>query len=209
MSPHFRIGVTFIEVVSAIAIIAVVAAILFPLFQRPNYNARGYCASNMKQLGLALTQYTQDADGILPTGANPAGNGWAGEIYPFIKYTGVYRCPNDAGEGKFISYAENQNLVKQNDNSLTKPAATVALYEFTTLNCDPSTSEAVSATGLSAPQDSKRHDVGTPQTAYGLNFLAVDGHVKMLTPGQVSGGPSAIRAKTLPQGAYVGTFAIK
>lgn len=209
MPRHSRAGVTFMQNVGVLAIIAFVAAVLFPVFNKVRERPHNSCQSNMKQLGLALTQYTQDADGILPAGATPAGNGWAGEIYPFVKSTNTYRCPNDVQDGVYISYAENQNLVKQNDNSLTKPAATVALYEFTTLNCDPSTSEAVSATGLSAPQDSKRHDVGTPQTAYGLNFLAVDGHVKMLTPGQVSGGPSAIRAKTLPQGAYVGTFAIK
>lgn len=209
MPRHSRAGVTFIEVVSVIAIIAIVAAIIFPVFQKVKGGSHTSCQSNLKQLGLAITQYQQDADGDFPTGFNATGNGWAGQLYPYTKSTGVYHCPDDPAEGKFISYAENQNLLKQKYANLPAPAATVELYEFTTLNCDPSTSEAVSATGLSAPQDSKRHDVGTPQTAYGLNFLAVDGHVKMLTPGQVSGGPGALRAKTLPQGTYVKTFAIK
>lgn len=161
----------------------------------------------MKQLGLAMTQYEQDADGTFPAGINSAGNGWAGEIYPFVKSLEVYHCPDDPEEGKFISYAENQNLVKQNSANLPASAATVALYETTTLNCDPATADTISTTGLSAPQDSKRHD--QPNFPNVLNFAFADGHVKYLTPEKVSGGPNAVRAKMLPQGAYVGTFAIK
>ncbi len=199
-----------LQIVVALAIIAFIAAVLFPVFQRVRENPHhSSCASNLNQLGLALTQYTQDADEVLPSGTNAAGNGWAGEIYPFARSMYVYRCPDDAEEGKFISYAENQNLVKQNVAGIAKPARTVALYEFSTLNCDPAILETNSATGLSAPQNSTRHDRGTPQTTFGLNFLAMDGHVKYLVPNQVSGGRNAVRAKTLPQGAYLETFAIK
>ncbi len=207
MLPRSRVGLTLMEVASVLAIIAVVAAIIFPMFQKVKEGRHTSCASNLKQLGLALTQYMQDADGSFPAGVNRAGNGWAGEIYPFVKSVGVYQCPDDASEGKFISYAENQNLVKRSLNDLGNPVATVQLYEFSTLNCDPATAETVSTTGRSAPQDSKRHD--QPHFPYALNFLAVDGHVKYLTPGQVSGGAGAVRAKALPQGSYVETFAIK
>ena len=210
MSLHFRVGVTLTEVVYALIIIAFVAAVLFPIFQHPiSNNPRTSCASNMKQLGLALTQYEQDADENFPAGTNPAGNGWAGELYPFTNSTGVYRCPDDTEKGKFISYAENHNLVKQNANSLARPGVTVELYEFTTLNCDPAALETNSAVGISTPQDSKRHDGSTFNSTYSLNFLTVDGHVKYLTPRQVSGGPNAIRPKALPKRAYVETFAIK
>lgn len=197
-----------LQIAAVLAIIAFVSAVVFPVFQKvrePNHH--GSCASNMNQLGLALTQYTQDSDEKLPSGGNKAGNGWAGAIYPFVKSTGVYRCPDDSQEGKFISYAENKNLVKQSVESLPAIPYTVALYELSTLNCDPSTGETSSTTGLSAPQNSIRHEtVGSP---FGLNFLAVDGHVKYLKPGQVSGGPNAVGAKTLPIGAYLETFTIK
>jgi len=50
-----------------IAIIAILAAILFPVFTQARERARGTaCLSNMKQVGLALTQYTQDNDERLP-----------------------------------------------------------------------------------------------------------------------------------------------
>lgn len=195
------------QIIAVLAIILFVAAVLFPVFQKVhegNRNSRAACPSNLNQLGLALTQYTQDSDDKLPSGVNAAGNGWAGQLYPFTKSTAVYQCPDDIQEGKYISYAENQNLVKQSLESLPAPDRTVALYEFSTLNCDPSMGETVSATGLNAPQDSKRHN-----DEFGLNFLAVDGHVRYLKPGQVSGGPNAAHAKMLPQGTYLETFAMK
>lgn len=208
MSTRSRYGVTLPQAAAAFAILAFLSAVLFPMFQRrPGNSPRASCASNLKQLGLAMTQYSQDADENFPPGANTAGNGWAGELYPFVKSASVYRCPNDAQTGPYVSYAENRNLAKQTYANFFASYVTVALYESTTLNRDPATAEAVSATGLSAPQDSRRHEGGDPP--YGLNFLAVDGHVKFLTPEQVSGGPGAVRAKGLPSGKIVETFAVK
>ena len=88
---------------------------------------------------------------------------------------------------------------------LAEPATTVEAYEFSTLNCDPSTPETVSTTGLQAPQDSTRHDA----TTFGLNFLMADGSTKRLLPVQVSNGPGAISPKILPSGKIIRTFAVK
>ena len=106
-------GFTLIELLVVIAIIAILAAILFPVFQKVRENARrASCASNEKQLGIAFTQYAQDADEgyplisyIVPAGgvsafSNSCGTvalnqvGWAEAIYPFVKSTGAYRCPD-------------------------------------------------------------------------------------------------------------------
>lgn len=58
---------TLIELLVVIAIIAILAAILFPVFARVRENAkRTNCLSNTKQIGLALSQYTQDNDEFLP-----------------------------------------------------------------------------------------------------------------------------------------------
>ena len=62
-----RKGFTLIELLVVIAIIAILAAILFPVFARARDKARQTtCASNLKQIALAVVQYEQDYDELLP-----------------------------------------------------------------------------------------------------------------------------------------------
>lgn len=204
---RLRTGFAFWQVAAVLAIIFAVAAVLFPVFQKVRSSDRHWsCQSNLKRLGLAYNLYRQDNDEEYPPSVNAAGNGWAGKIYPFIKDTDTYKCPNDTAEVQHISYAQNLALTGQPLTILASPVYTVELYEFTTLNCDPSTAETMSATGLSAPPDSTRHD---PQT-FALNFLAADGHVKFLKPAQVSSGPGALPTRKITRnGPALLTFAIR
>jgi prepilin-type N-terminal cleavage/methylation domain-containing protein/prepilin-type processing-associated H-X9-DG protein len=66
-SPRGHEGFTLIELLVVIAIIAVLAAILFPVFASAREKARQtMCASNMRQIGLAVTMYREDYDGTNP-----------------------------------------------------------------------------------------------------------------------------------------------
>lgn len=63
-----RKGFTLIELLVVVAIIAILAAMLLPALSRARERARSaVCMSNLKQLGLALLQYTEDYNGYLPT----------------------------------------------------------------------------------------------------------------------------------------------
>jgi prepilin-type processing-associated H-X9-DG protein len=57
-----------------IAIIAILAAILFPVFAQAREKARQIsCLSNLKQIGTATMMYMQDYDETYPAGSNPPG----------------------------------------------------------------------------------------------------------------------------------------
>lgn len=90
---------TLIELLVVIAIIAILAAILFPVFGRARENARrSSCQSNLKQIGLGITQYTQDYDEIQPfvsTAGNWSVDGWMHTLQPYVKSYQVFKCPSD------------------------------------------------------------------------------------------------------------------
>ena len=93
---------TLIELLVVIAIIAILAAILFPVFATAREKARQTtCASNLKQIGIAFVQYSQDYDEGTPACIYPAGG--AGYptttlgtlLNPYLKSQQVWRCPSD------------------------------------------------------------------------------------------------------------------
>lgn len=111
-------GFTLIELLIVVAIIGILAALLFPAFSRARENARrASCQSNLKQIGLGILQYTMDNDERYPYpnsdevgGANTrtyyidgfgpyqaTGNdwpSWRSQIYTYVHSAEVYACPS-------------------------------------------------------------------------------------------------------------------
>ncbi len=106
-------GFTLIELLVVIAMIATLAAILFPVFAKAREKGRQTaCASNEKQIMLAVLQYVQDNDETYPHTAQYLNYTtyptllWPQTLYPYTKSTGVFQCPDDSNTA-VPSYATN------------------------------------------------------------------------------------------------------
>lgn len=141
---NIRKGFTLIELLVVIAIIAILAAILFPVFAKVREKARQTsCASNEKQVGLAILQYVQDYDEKYPCGnvvntttTTPFGEGWAGQVQTYVKSTGLFKCPDDStsvfgtNPTRYPeSYAFNANMAGVSNAQATSPTNTVLAFE--------------------------------------------------------------------------------
>ncbi len=210
-------GFTLIELLVVIAIIAILAAILFPVFAKAREKARqAACLSNLKQLGLGFQQYIQDNDSVYPcTVQDPNHNlpNWDAQIYPYVKSTGVYKCPDDStsasGTKSPMSYVANyqmQYTTGFSEAQIDAPASVIQVYEssYGGSTDDPTNPSVWSQagqnydwatggfTGFSSWKP--RHDSTTTARS---NYLACDGHVKFLPLVVVSFANSA--AGTAPQ----------
>ncbi len=121
-----KCGFTIIEILVVIGIIAILAAILFPVFLAIKERGRqAACLSNLMQLGKGMSLYGDEWNGYFPTSrlenggyGNPSGN-WAGvydvhgkcdptkgQIYRYVRNVGVYLCPSDRGRNPARVWAD-------------------------------------------------------------------------------------------------------
>ncbi len=106
-----------------IFVIAILAAILFPVFAKVRGNARlAACEANVKQIDLGILEYTQDYNKYPPSAAN-----YKSVVFPYIKSEQVFHCPADSAGGE--SYSFNTNLQGVSIAHLNAPSQTVVLYE--------------------------------------------------------------------------------
>ncbi|HEY3414776.1 MAG TPA: prepilin-type N-terminal cleavage/methylation domain-containing protein [Armatimonadota bacterium] len=97
---------TLIELLVVVAVIALLAALLFPVFARAQESARRtQCISNMRQQGVATRTYMADFDDRYPwayfpdiihrEGASPC---IREVLNPYVSNDAIWRCPSDIGE---------------------------------------------------------------------------------------------------------------
>lgn len=113
-----RRGFTLVELLTVVATIAILAALLLPALSRAKVQARQtVCLANLRQLGAAWIMYKDDSGGKLAESypvSNP--DAWvqgnmtnasdavnpdllrAGKLYPYVQKPDVYHCPGDGGK---------------------------------------------------------------------------------------------------------------
>ena len=114
-------GFTLIELLVVISIIALLTAILLPVFFSVRGKARQtVCVSNLRQIGMAISLYAQDADDLYPYGNDPSDtntnpNIWQSNpnpnyyaavlsmqplnviLNPYVQSRDIWHCPSDSG----------------------------------------------------------------------------------------------------------------
>jgi prepilin-type N-terminal cleavage/methylation domain-containing protein/prepilin-type processing-associated H-X9-DG protein len=187
-------GFTLIELLIVIAIIAILAAILFPVMASARAKARQTtCTSNLRQIGLAIALYRDDWDCYVPVMLNrqimwmEVQPGRKGLIDPYLRNEGVRQCPSK--RGPVARYCMNYwrgsprgvpetSPQGQPESAVPRPAATLLVWEHQVPfpGCNRGQRGGTADEPDPGPGidhwDSLHHD--------GFNALWCDGHVKRM-----------------------------
>ncbi|MBM3475497.1 MAG: type II secretion system protein [Armatimonadetes bacterium] len=193
-----RRAFTLIEVLVVLAIIAILASILFPVLSRARGKARqAACSSNMRQVGMALGMYADDQDGLLPPASTkiPGGhfvNPWHGQMdivwwdltLPYCRNESILRCP--AAAQCLPAYLINAKLTFLQPGPLDAcedAASTILLFEYHVPEGPDDGGPIIPARSYVADYDPVYH--------FGkMNVCFADGHVKPCAPHDlVKGSP--------------------
>jgi prepilin-type N-terminal cleavage/methylation domain-containing protein/prepilin-type processing-associated H-X9-DG protein len=132
-----RRGFTLIELLVVIAIIAILAAILFPVFAKAREKARmSSCASNCKQIGVAITQYIQDNDERLMMRNDNANRGWQSLVQSYVKSIQVFTCPSDSAK-IYTPNTHNTGAYAVNNYGYQRADPARASWGGGIFHCDP------------------------------------------------------------------------
>lgn len=105
---------TLVEMLTVIAIIAILAAVLIPsLAAGRERSRRAYCQNNLGQIGKALMAYVNDnQDRLPPVSRDGTSSAWDKDILSYLNYqTNVFQCPSDpyrtAADSSWRTYSAN------------------------------------------------------------------------------------------------------
>lgn len=178
-----RDGFTLVEILTVIAIIAVLAAILAPvLVIANNRSVIVGCTSNLRQIGQAFSMYTADYAGHYPP--DPGLDSATDQPFWFQMLSRYTAKKDDIFWCKAVS---RQTPFLAGDLSTPYPAA----YSYNILLATSSTSAQYTATRVAVVDGTtnfsfylNNKSVGylvSPRHGNGWNVLYVDGHVRLRT----------------------------
>jgi prepilin-type processing-associated H-X9-DG protein len=193
-----RSGFAVWKLLAVLALLVVIAAVLFPVFARRRGKNPNSCQSNLKQIGLGFRQYTQDYDEKHPPVASGSlSKGWAVQMQPYLKSVRIFQCPSEATIGSadpasdgYTDYWYNSNLAGVEERKVEYVALTVLSGDGASRNStyafagggdmkDDGTaaSPGVKKARALAPDQDEGGRFGLRHLD-GVNYAFADGHVK-------------------------------
>lgn len=216
MKPHFSPKVTccssrgfsLVELLMVIAVVAVLAAILFPVYRGVQQKAESSkCATNMRSIGAAFLAYSADHGGYLPAARLHPGadsslgrqnqNGhWETELAEYVGFNirkvalddgnvSLMICPG--GRTGMNANTANREMDNEPGDNLSGPGdyqtplALVPDPTNTVLLGDSDNYHHGVWKGMTSSEESGEYQSGDPIRHDGkANYLFVDGHVELL-----------------------------
>lgn len=128
---------TLIELLIVIAILALLAAILFPAFLQAQEKARAAsCTSNLKQIGVAFQMYAQDYDQRTLLSEQTVAQCPRALLNPYIKSNQLWVCPSETNstallgtDARYVSYQLNNQMAERKESLFTRASELVLTHD--------------------------------------------------------------------------------
>jgi prepilin-type N-terminal cleavage/methylation domain-containing protein/prepilin-type processing-associated H-X9-DG protein len=190
-SHNLRAGFTLVELLTVIAILGILAAILFSVLGNVVEKSRSIqCLSNLRQFGVAAHMYADDNAGRLPSSSHHreedgSSLSWTETLETYLGPDFIGRCPSVPDHPARITYALNDLLTESGDGAgipLTfcrDPALTLLVGEIAPSQSTEHFHFRGASRGRVSPAmfSSSVHVEGHGS---GANYLFVDAHVEAL-----------------------------
>lgn len=181
---------TLVELLVAIAIIGVLAGLLFTAGTATRAKSKALvCQSNLRQMGVALRLYESDHKGRLPSSSHlRAADGtslsWINTLAAYLGPDFIGRCPSVPDHPAKVTYALNDLLTDASGEgmlvaSLRNPSATFAIGEIALNQSSEHFHFAGAARGRVTSAFFKSF-VNVECHGRGANYLFIDAHVEPL-----------------------------
>jgi prepilin-type N-terminal cleavage/methylation domain-containing protein/prepilin-type processing-associated H-X9-DG protein len=188
-----RKGFTLIEILIVVAMLALLAALLFAVVGRVRENGRrAVCLSNVKQMSLGLLQYLQDNDSRFPIVPLPEV-----ALRSYVKADKVFKCPSVPPQysGQYLIpqwllevSLKAKTVNGRHEATIANTSTTMSIFEL--IGDDEEHQEVAS----SCTTD---HQIGVRHLG-GANYAFVDGHVEWMSSSEYAAFLCSTLVPSLP-----------